>query len=165
MVEFKFNHESDKIPVAMGFTEEFDDLCRERVMFSAISTHFITEEFFDNEEDTPKNLNTITGILEKTLNTCKSETEQMYTLLIFRPTFDMATEAVAKYKILQEEDDKTKSKLKILMELVELKALMDKDSDRKDLITPKDLFRKIDLIKNNLYSFENYYKELKDNVE
>lgn len=165
MVEFKFNHESNKIPVAMGFTEEFDDMCRERVMFSAVSTHFITEEFFDSEEDAPKNMNTITGILEKTLNTCKDESEKMYTLLIFRSTFDIATEAIAKYKILQEEDSKTKTKLKILMELMELKAMMDDKEERKDLITPKDLFKKIELVKNNLYSFENYYKELKANVE
>jgi hypothetical protein len=54
--------------------------------------------------------------------------------------------------------------MKIMMELVELKALMDKEDDRKDLITPKDLFRKIEIAKKNLYSFEDYYKEIKNNA-
>lgn len=158
---FNFNHESDKIPVAMGFTEEFDDLCREKVMFSAISTHFITEEFFDSEEEVPQNMNTITGVLEKTLKICKDESEKMYTLLIFRNTFDTAAQALAKYKVMQEEDDKTKKKLSILMELVELKALMDEE-DRSHITTPKDLFKKIEAVKNNLYSFEDYYKQIKN---
>ena len=158
---FNFNHESDTIPVAMGFTEEFDDLCREKIIFSAISTKFLTEEFFDGQDEIPQNMNTITGVLERTLNICKDENEKLYTLLIFRSTFDKATEALAKYKIMQEEDDKTKKKLSILMELVELKALMD-DEDRAHITTPKDLFKKIEAVKNNLYSFENYYKQIKN---
>lgn len=162
MVKFKFNHENEQLPEAMGFTLEMDDLCRERILFSAISTHFIAQEFFDSPKDAPKNMNTITGILEKCLDICKDENEKLYTLLIFRKEFDLATEAVAKYEVFNSEDEKMKKKLKVMMELVELKALMDEDN-REHILTPKDLFKKIESVKNNLYSFDNYYKEVKNN--
>ena len=164
MLEFKFNHESETIPHALGFSDELDDVCRERVIFSTVSSHYITQEFFDDEDQVPKNLNTITGILQKCLETCKNENEQLYTLLIFRTEFDTAAEAIAKYKLYHSESEQTQKKMKIMMELVELKALMDKEDDRKDLITPKDLFRKIEIAKKNLYSFEDYYKEIKNNA-
>ena len=165
MKQYKFNHEVDSIPDAMGFSKEFDDICRERILFSAISTHFITKEFFDEEDDAPKNMNTITGILEKCLNSCKDENEQTYTLLIFRKVFDLATESIAKYNLFNGGDEKTKKRMKIMLELIELKALSEEEDDRDELITPKDLFRKIDAVKNNLYSFENYYKEINNAAE
>ena len=46
MIEFKFNHELETIPVAMGLSKEIDDLCRERVLFTTFTNYFIKEDFY-----------------------------------------------------------------------------------------------------------------------
>jgi hypothetical protein len=158
----KFRHDSDNIPTAMGFDKFIDDRCREIVHFSAFTNFFIKEDFFDDEDEkTPENLTTITGILEKALSLCKTKEEEVYTLFVFRNVHEHCSQALSAYKVFEDEtDEKQKRKLKMLMELVELKALSDDDSEREHLVTPKDMFNKIDIAKKNMYNFEDYYKAI-----
>ena len=155
----KFRHEHDNLPTAMGFNMDVDVKCREIVNFSAFSNYFIKQEFFDEtDNETPENLTTITGILEKALNLCKTKEEEIYTLFVFKNVYEHCTQALSAYQVFEgEKDEKSKKKLKMLMELVELKALADDDNERNDLITPKDMFKKITAAKDNLYNFDNYY--------
>lgn len=153
-----FKHDSDSIPTAMGFSTDIDNKCREIVHFAAFSNYFIKEDFFDDNDETPSNLTTITGVLEKALSLCKTKEEELYTLFVFKNVHEHSSQAIAAYKVFEgEEDEKAKNKLKMLMELVELKALADDESDRKDLVTPKDMFKKITIAKDNMYNFDNYY--------
>jgi len=153
----KFQHDSDNVPVAMGFTEEIDNRCREIVHFAAFTNYFIKKDFFNDEEEAPKNLMTITGILEKALNICKTEEEKVYTLFVFRNVHKHCSQAIGAWETFYEEsDEKERKKMQMLMELVELKALTE-DEDRETLITPKDMFKKITAAKDNMYNFEKYY--------
>jgi len=153
-----FKHDSDSIPAAMGFSTDIDNKCREIVHFAAFSNYFIKEDFFDDNDETPSNLTTITGVLEKALSLCKTKEEELYTLFVFKHVHEHSSQAIAAYKVFEdEEDEKAKKKLRMLMELVELKALTDDDNNREDLVTPKDMFKKITIAKDNMYNFDNYY--------
>ena len=159
-----FRHDSDTIPTAMGLNKEIDDKCREIVHFSSFTNFFIKEDFFsDDDNNTPENLTTVTGVLEKALGLCKSKEEEIYTLFVFKDVHNHCTQALSAYQVFEgEKDEKVKKKLKMLMELVELKAMADDEDDRKDVITPKDMFKKITIAKDNMYNFDNYYKALKN---
>lgn len=158
----KFKHDSNKIPTALGLSEEIDNKCREIIHFSAFTNYFIKEDFFsDDDETAPKNLTTTTGILEKSLSLCKTEEEKLYTIFIFRALHDNCTKAICAYKVYNEEtDEKEKKKMKMMMELAELKAMVDDETDRSDYLTPKDMFKKIAAARENMYSFEKYYNSV-----
>ena len=153
-----FKHESDNIPTALGLSEGIDNRCREIIHFAAFTNYFIKNDFFDDGDQTPSNLTTITGVLEKALDICKTKEEELYTLFVFRNIHDHCSQAIGAYKTFEEETDvKEKKKMEMLMHLVELKALSDDEDDRDYLITPKDMFKKIKVAKENMYNFENYY--------
>jgi hypothetical protein len=152
-----FKHDSDDLPTALGFSEEIDNKCREIIHFAAFTNYFIKNDFFDDQE-APSNLTTLTGILEKALNICKTEEEKIYTLFVFRSIHKNCSQALGAYEAFEEEkDEKAKKKMQMLMELVELKALSDDEEDRSNFITPKDMFKKINAAKNNMYNFDKYY--------
>lgn len=155
--EIKFKHNSDSLPTAMGFSESIDNRCREIIHFAAFSNYFIKEDFFDEEEEAPDNLTTVTGVLEKALGLCTTKEEEMYTLFCFKTIHKMSGQALGAYMSLQEADEKERKKMQMLIELSELKANFDEDEERSNLLTAKDMFKRIDLAKDNLYNFDNYY--------
>ena len=160
-----FKHDSENIPKALGLSETIDNRCREIIHFSAFTNYFIKNDFFDDNDETPRNLTTVTGILEKALNLCKTKEEEIYTIFVFRNVHDHCSQAIGAYKALEEEtDEKSKKKMKMLMELVELKALTDDDDDRNTFITPKDMFKKIEAAKENMYNFEKYYSVINEST-
>jgi hypothetical protein len=165
MVEtiFKFQHDSNVIPTALGLPEEVHDRCKEIIFFSTFTNHFIKKDFFDNDADTPSTLTTITGVLEKALSLSTSESEKLYLLFIFKEVHEKGAHNLMGYQMIEEEtDEKAKKKMKMLLELTELKALMS-DDDRSELTTPKDMFKRIDIAKKNMYNFENYFNEVMHN--
>jgi hypothetical protein len=154
---FKFQHDSNNVPEAMGFKEDIDEKCREIIHFSTFTNYFIKKDFFNDNEEAPSLLTSVTGILEKALTVCKTEEEKLYTLYIFRGCHTHCAEAINAWEVVQNETDKKElNKMKMLMELVELRALTE-DDDRKNVITPKDMFKKIEVAKENMYNFDKYY--------
>ena len=159
---FKFQHTSDDIPTALGLPVDIDKKCREIIHFSVFTNYFIKKEFFENDDETPENLTTITGMLEKSLSLCKTDQERVYTLFIFRNIHKNCSQAIGAWETLDEEkDEKAKKKLQMLLELVELKALSEEE-DRANLLTPKDMFKKIEAARNNMYNFDKYYNVINE---
>jgi hypothetical protein len=153
-----FKHESESIPSALGLSETIDNKCREIIHFASFTNYFIKNDFFEDGDETPSNLTTITGILEKALSLCKTKEEEVYTLFVFRNVHDHCSQAIGAYEVFSKEtSEKEKKRMKMLMELVELKALSDDDEDRSNLVTPKDMFKKITAAKDNMYNFDKYY--------
>lgn len=165
MMNFNFNHDTEVIPVAMGYDIEIDEKCREIVYFSTFSNYFIKNEFYDDQAEVPSNLTTTTGILEKALNLCKTEEEQIYTIFIFKNISNNASNALKSYIAYESASDKKyKEKIKVLLELSELEARLS-DEKREDLVTPKDMFRKIEKCKENLYNFDNYLSAINESKD
>jgi len=157
MIEIKFNHENSNIPTAMGLSTEIDKKCREIVNFSTFSIHLIKEEFFgENEDEAPANMTTVTGVLEKALNLCINDAEKAYTLFVFKQVHEHANQAMSAWQCYKKEDEKERKKMELMLNLVELKALVE-DDDKANYVTPKDMFSKIEIAKENMYNFEKYY--------
>lgn len=160
----KFKHDSNKIPTALGLSEEIDNKCREIIHFSTFTNYFIKEDFF-NEDDNqaPKNLTTVTGILEKALSLCKTEEEKIYTIFIFKDLHEHCSKAICAYQVYNDEpNEKERKKMKMMMELAELKAMVDDETDRSNYVTPKDMFKKIAAAKDNMYNFDKYYAAINE---
>jgi len=158
-----FKHDSDNVVIALGLPENTDERCREMVHFASFTSYLIKNDFFDDTDESPSNLRTITGVLEKALSLCKTKEEEIYLLFIFKHVHQHTTQAIAAYDMFNNEaDQKAKKKMEMLMQLVEIKALADSEDDREDLITPKDMFKKIEIAKQNMYNFDNYYSVINE---
>ncbi len=159
MVEtvFQFQHESGKINDALGLSYEQDIKCREVVFFSAISNHFIGMELFDNEDEKPRSLSTLTGDLEKALSLLDSDIEKYYMLLLFRNTHTLALEVIAKFNLMNKIGDSEKKKLKLMLDLLEVKLEEKKQEEEDfDFFSPTEMFKKIEYVQQSRYNFNKY---------
>jgi hypothetical protein len=103
---FTFNHDVENVNEALGLSDEQDDACREAIFFSTISNYLIGLELFDEPNDVPKSLKTMTGDLEKSLGLVTTEKEKSYLLFIFKNMHDLCIESIAKYKFLKDSEGK-----------------------------------------------------------
>lgn len=155
---FKFQHDAEKINLALGLSDELDLKCLDIIVFSTISNHLISEELFDSKDLAPKSLTTISGDLEKALSLCSNEDEKNYVLLIFKQTHDMAVEVVAKYKALNEADPREKLKMELVMKLLDFRIddIASQVGAEHLRLTPSNLFKRLDYVKKSRYNFEKY---------
>ena len=156
METFNFNHDNETIIKALGVTEEIDMKCREILFFSMISNHFMARELFDNLEDAPKSLTTMTGDLEKCIKLCSNTIESSYILLTFKDFHRMGCDAISKYTIFTESKDERKKEIELLLKILELDIMKDATKSNADCMIPTDIFKKIDLVKKSRYSFDKY---------
>jgi hypothetical protein len=154
---FQFQHEAEKINDALGLSYEQDAKCREVIFFSAFSNYFIGVDLFDNEEERPKSLSTLTGDLEKALSLLKDDREKSYMLLLFKTTHNLALEIIAKYRVLETLEPSERKRMDLLLGLLECK-LEDKKQEENnfDYYSPSEMFKRIDYAKESLYNFQNY---------
>ena len=160
----KLDHESKTLTGAFGLDDKIDKLCREKILFAHVSNYYIAKEFYaDHSDEVPKNLSTHTGHLEKALSLCETEKEKLYLLFIFKNEDDHIIEGLSAYKTLEEEENpEKKKKLKMLLELAEIKKMMVDEDEFERVVTPKDLFKRFDIVKDHMYSFDDYYNAMKD---
>ena len=131
------------------------------VFFSCFSNYFIIKDLFDDENDAPKSLNTVTGDLEKALKLTCNEMEKDYLLLTFKNYHEIALETIAKYQLLNRLGEKEKKKVDLMLQMIQLK-IDEKDleeGESESFINPKIMFQKVEIAKKNLYNFEKYYEE------
>jgi hypothetical protein len=153
---FKFDHESVKIYDAFGMSKEFDKKCREIIHFSAISNHLMAEELFDDRADAPRSLTTLTGDLEKAISLCENQQEVYYVLFNFSQFHDIAIDSIAKHKMMTELTGIQKEKLDVMMKMMEIKLKEEAKEQSMGMISPMDMFNKIELVKQSKYNFEKY---------
>lgn len=155
---FTYDHSQDCFYDALGISEKTNDFCMEVVFFSAISNYLLRQELFNDADDAPKSLSTVTGDLEKSLLYVRNEREKDYLLLIFRKYHELAIDAIAKFRFLEMSDDIDKKKFMLMIEMAEVKMLEDekKKNETGTFIKPSEMFRKITNIKKARYNFEKY---------
>jgi tmRNA-binding protein len=156
METFNFNHDNETIINALGVTEEIDMKCREIIFFSMISNHFMARELFDNVEDAPKALTTMTGDLEKCMKLCSNHIESSYILLTFKDFHRMGMDAIAKYTIFTESKDERRKEIELMLKIFELDIMKQASKHDSDCMIPTDIFKKIDFVKKSRYSFDRY---------
>jgi hypothetical protein len=164
--ERDFNHDKDEFHEAMNIPGYIRTKCRERIFFASFSNALQRAELFEDEEDAPKDMSTVTGDLQRCLRMITDPLEYEYTLLTFYGHQRMAMEAYGKYKYLnsssQSKEDKIK--LSIINLMMDLKDRQEdeenntKEDDEIDNITVNTTIKRISIVKSSLYNFDTYLK-------
>lgn len=164
--ERDFNHTKDEFHEAMNIPGYIRTKCRERIFFAAFSNALQRTELFEDEDDAPKDMSTITGDLQRCLKMINDPLEYEYTLLTFYAHQRMAMEAYSRYKYLnsssQSKEDKIKlSIINLMMDLKEKQEDEEnnsKEEDEIDNITVNTTIKRISIVKSSLYNFDTYLK-------
>lgn len=162
----EFDHSKDHFHDAMKIPSYIRTRCRERIFFSAFSNALQRQELFEDEDDVPKEMSTVTGDLQRTLSMITDELEYEYTLLTFYGHQKLAMEAFGRYKYLNSKDKSKEDKLKLsIINLIqELKDRDDEDDEREedeiDNVTVNTAIKRISIVKDSHYNFETYLKQL-----
>jgi hypothetical protein len=164
--ERDFNHDKDEFHEAMNIPGYIRTKCRERIFFAAFSNALQRAELFEDEDDAPKDMSTVTGDLQRCLKMINDPLEYEYTLLTFYGHQRMAMEAYSRYKYLnsssQSKEDKIKlSIINLMMDLKEKQEDEEnnsKEEDEIDNITVNTTIKRISIVKSSLYNFDTYLK-------
>lgn len=162
----EFNHSKEHFHDAMNIPTYVRTRCRERIFFAAFSNALQKQELFEDEDDAPKEMSTVTGDLQRTLSMITDELEYEYTLLTFYGHQKIAMEAFGRYKYLNSKDQSKEDKLKLsIINLIE--QLRDKDDeddeeekDELDNINVNTVIKRISIVKDSHYNFDVYLKQL-----
>ena len=164
--ERDFNHDKDEFHEAMNIPGYIRTKCRERIFFASFSNALQRAELFEDEDDAPKDMSTVTGDLQRCLRMITDPLEYEYTLLTFYGHQRMAMEAYSKYKYLnsssQSKEDKIK--LSIINLMMDLKDRQEdeenntKEDDEINNITVNTTIKRISIVKSSLYNFDTYLK-------
>ena len=168
---FKFNHEIDNFHESIGVSHDIRTKCRERIFFTSISNAFQREELFEDPEDAPRQLHTVSGDLQRLLESITNQLEYDYTLMIFQNYQRMAKQTFAYYKHMQENKESTEDKLKsAILDLVEEMRRKheqeedDHDDDNEDSpidqLNKKSMLKRISFVKKSHHNFDTYMNML-----
>jgi hypothetical protein len=163
----KFKHDEEKLHRAFGLSDQVKDLIREKILFCTFSNILVRDELFDDKDDAPAELTSITGILEKALGLA-TEQEHDYMLLTFNDTHDMGHKALVHYKMINNNDTskEARTKAKLLELLAGLKELdiYDSNSEIRSLV-PSNFIKRIKMVKKSGYNFDKYIELIADIME
>lgn len=164
----KFNHETDSFHESLGIPGDIRTKCRERVFFTAISNAFQREELFEDPDDAPRELRTISGDLQRCLQSITDQLEYEYTLMVFTNYQRMAKEIFGYYKHLQENQDNREDRLKsMIIELIsEMRSKDEEDEESEeeapiDKLNKKSMMKRISFVKKSHHNFDTYMNMLR----
>jgi len=156
----EFTHDTSDIDQALHIPKEIKNAAIEKIIFSSVSNSLLGFELFDNEDDRPAELRTITGDLQKTLSLVTDQLEYEYILFKFLHYHELVKTVMAlyinlNYKAKDEEAKKSAEQIKKLMVLKEL--LETDDEQRKNsIVSFNNMYKKVDLVKKSNYNFQKY---------
>lgn len=159
----EFNHNKDSFHEAMNIPSYIRTKCRERIFFASFSNGLQRIELFEDVDDAPKDMSTVTGDLQRCLKMITDPLEYEYTLLTFYGHQKMAQEIFGRYKFLQESGNSKEDKLKMsILNLLEQLRNRDEDDEEEDddidNLNSATLLKRIPIVKESLYNFETYLK-------
>lgn len=163
LANMQFNHEIENFHQAIGISDDMRTRARERILFTSFSNALQRAELYEDEEDAPKSLRTITGDLERCLSMVTDPLEYEYTLIMFHRTQIKAMETVAYYmhisdKSLSKEDQ---LKIKLFEVMEEMKGADDfEDEQLIDKLTRSNMVKRIKFVKDSHHNFETYMNML-----
>lgn len=153
-----FKHEEENLHRALGLTDEVKDTVREKIFFCTFSNGLVRDELFDDKDDAPVELTTVTGTLQKALALANEE-EREYMLLTFNNTHDLAHKGIMHYRMMnskpESKEDRTKMKLLELLSGLKELDFEDESAEFRSL-TPSNLVKRVKMVKKSNYNFEKY---------
>jgi len=165
---FQFNHEAENLQNALSISNETNKKIQEIILYSSATNYLLGRELFDNDNERPKQLTTVTGDLEKALSFVETEEEKAYLLLKFQSLQELMVECIGKYRMLMDAKTSTqRNKAGMIIQLLSLKMeeqLEEKDAEIKEhFISPIGLLNRIRFVKESRYDFKKYLEILNKN--
>lgn len=161
-----FLHSEEKINRALGVSDDTMILCRERIFFCHFSNTLQSIELFNERDDAPRELTTVTGDLHRCLNMISNPTEYEITLLHFMSYHRLAQEAFAHWKFENnpENTEEDKLKLQLVRMLKRLKDAHDREEEgdddndnvNADIKSVESIIPRIDKVRESNYNFNKY---------
>lgn len=157
-----FDHTKSNLHEAMSIPSYMRTKCRERIFFASFSNALQRIELFEDEDDAPSEMTTVTGDLQRCLQLITDPLEYEYTILTFFGHQRMAMEVFGRYKFLQGSGNSKEDKLKMsILNLVEQLKSRDEDDDGEDDVdnlNSSTLLKRISIVKDSHYNFDTYLK-------
>jgi hypothetical protein len=156
------DHTKSNLHEAMSIPSYMRTKCRERIFFASFSNALQRTELFEDEDDAPSEMTTVTGDLQRCLQLITDPLEYEYTILTFFGHQRMAMEVYGRYKFLQESGNSKEDKLKMsilnLVEQLKNKDEDDEEEDDVDNLNSSTLLKRISIVKESHYNFDTYLK-------
>ena len=165
-----FNHEREEFHEALHVSNEMRLTIREKVFFSSFSNALQAMELFEDLNDAPRSLSTVTGDLEKALSLTETQEEYEYMLLCFTMYQRLTKPILAEYRMSnskESEDREAMLKHTIIEAIMELKRQKDKEDGRDDededpddkgpfAISHSRMMQRLKYVKKSKYNFNTY---------
>lgn len=165
-----FNHEREEFHEALHISDEMRLTIREKVFFSSFSNALQAMELFEDLNDAPRSLSTVTGDLERALSMVDSQEEYEYMLLSFTMYQRLTKPILAEYRMSnskESEDRESMLKHTIIEAIMELKRQKDKEDGNDDedddpdekgpfAISHSRMMQRIKYVKKSKHNFTTY---------
>jgi hypothetical protein len=170
-----FNHDDQIFHRALNITDEVKTVVREKIFFSSFSNALQAMDLFENIDDAPRSLSTVTGDLEKCLQLTDGHEEYEYALLSFTMYQRLTKPILAEYKMKNStdpEDREAMLKHRIIEAIMELKREADKSESEEDdeyddeekgpfAVNQTRMMTRLKYVKKSNYNFNTYMNLMK----
>ena len=165
-----FNHDEQIFHRALNISDDIKNIVREKIFFSSFSNALQAMDLFEDIDDAPRALSTVTGDLEKCLQMTDSQEEYEYALLSFTMYQRLTKPILAEYRMKNStdpEDREAMLKHRIIEAIMELKRGADKEESENDEDYPDEekgpfavnqtrMMTRIKYVKKSNYNFKKY---------
>lgn len=169
LIKLTPNHSAENIHKALNIPEDVMNICREKIFFTAIANALFVNEMYNELDEAPRSLTTVTGDLHKCLQMSDNQLEYEVILLDFLRSHDLALSAYKHYDMMyNNEDPETSKKFRAITKLLELKELFgskDEEDEDSNKITPATMINRVKFVKKSNYNFAKYMDLLNDMIK
>lgn len=163
-----FNHEEELFHKALKVTDEVKSIVKEKIFFSSFSNALQAMDLFENLDDAPRSLSTVTGDLEKCLQMTDSQEEYEYALLSFTMYQRLTKPILAEYRMRNStdpEDREAMLKHKIIEAIMELKHEKEREESEEEFddeergpfaVNHTTMTKRLKYVKKSKYNFNTY---------
>jgi hypothetical protein len=164
-----FNHEEEIFHRALSISDDVKNVVREKIFFSSFCNGLQAMDLFEDINDAPRSLSTVTGDLEKCLQMTDGHEEYEYALLCFTMYQRLTKPILAEYKMKNStdpEDREAMLKHRIIEAIMELKREADKSDDDSEeypdeekgpfAVNQTRMMTRLKYVKKSNYNFKKY---------
>lgn len=163
------DHNEEHIHRVLGISDERRTHIRERIFFSCMRQVLQTAELFENADDAPPSLNTLTSYLKTCLQQMDDELDYEYALLNFFTMGKMAIGSARRYVEQSNDEISAEEKVKqgigtLIQKMIRLREQEedeDEDEPMIDRLNEETMLKRVRFVKQNINNFEAYFKTLK----
>lgn len=166
-----FKHEEEDLHKAFDVDEALYIRCRERIFFATIMGYLMCLELYEDKDDAPRELKTVTGDIQRTLNLVTDEREYDITLLHFMNYHRIAKAAINHHyhhkdepKKEEDSEDQLKEQIaKLVKKMIKKKIEKEEGIEKEEsavhtVLDLEDLLDRIEKVQQSNNNFDKYMR-------